>query len=429
MARVRAAVSLFLLCLLTLILFLTALSMPATAQDSSPSPTPPFPVETWENPYDEPAEITGAAEWTLTDLQFISNYPNGFEFMSRATSTGGELAAATIIWSHNPRAEQTRRIGEVNAETGTVRAVWDGLGNRVPPWVAVNYRWQLTDRAGNSYRSAWVLGDEYADRTRQWTRGESDYGVVFVQDGMPAETLDLTLRALSETHAVFVEAFGRTLLYKPRIILFADRAAFEEWNSERRGVGGSFAGFTDAFWGGTAQVSGDLHDLVWRLVIHETAHLYQADLYDLRGPAWWIEGSAVFFEVRPYADYSVRVHNMATQGILPPLLVELGPNPYSTGPDGLPWVGYDMGYAFVKWLVETYGIEAHRAIVALFVEGKYATRPADELNLILEEVVGLSPTEIEMRWRVWLGASAQIPTLIPTPTLQFRFPATATPRP
>ena len=38
-------------------------------------------------------------------------------------------------------------------------------------------------------------------------------------------------------------------------------------------------------------------------------------------------------------------------------------------------------------------------------------------NEAIGAVTGLSIDEVESRWRVWLGASAVVPTLIPVPTM------------
>ncbi len=380
------------------------------------------------NPYDEPAEFTGDAEWTLTDLAFQSNYPNGFEFHAKPTSSKGPVVSATVQWSHNPHSDRARAIGEVDVN-GLAIAVWDATSNRVPPWVAVNYRWSFTDSVGNSYQTEWILGEEYEDNTRQWTRAESEDIIVFIEDGLPEEVIEMTFDAMEQRRPDFIALFGRQLAYKPRAILFFDYETFLEWRGVTVNSNNTIlAGQTTDYWGATVQVFlfGDLDELPYGTVTHEIAHLYQFDLYNLRAPGWWVEGNATYFELMKGYDYEERVRELAVFYDIPPLLQGLGPVPNDLGPDERGRLGYDMGYTFNKWLIDNYGPQAHLQIVQLLEEGVYRNE-SDEFNVILEQVTGLPIAEIERRWRTWLGASPEAPTLFPTPTIAMRFPPTVTP--
>lgn len=416
-------------------IMLSTVGLQATAQ-SGPTSTPTQSsgagttalIADDTNPYDEPAEYTGDAEWTLTDLTFQSNYPNGFEFHAKPTSSKGTVVSASVQWSHNPHADRARAIGEVDA-TGIATAIWDATSNRVPPWVAVNYRWSFTDSAGNSYQTEWILGAEYEDTTRQWTRAESEDIIVFIEDGLTQEVIDMTFDAMEERRPDFIALFGRQLAYKPRAILFFDYDTFLEWRGVTVNTNNTIlAGQTTDYWGATVQafLFGDLEEMTFGTVPHEIAHLYQADLYDFRAPGWWIEGNATYFEISKGYDYEQRVRDLAFFYDIPPLLQGLGPVPNDLGPDERGRLGYDMGYTFNEWLIDNYGPEAHLQIVQLLEEGVYRNE-SDEFNVILEQITGLSIAEIERRWRTWLGASPEAPTLIPTPTIEMRFPPTVTP--
>ncbi|MBI5929502.1 MAG: hypothetical protein HY862_09350 [Chloroflexi bacterium] len=415
---------------------LGTVGLQATAQSgATPTPTPSSGAGNASltpdtaNPYDEPAESTGDAEWTVTDLTFQSNYPNGFEFSAKPTSSKGPVVSASVQWSHNPDADRARAIGEVDATSGLATAVWDATSNRVPPWVAVNYRWSFTDSVGNSYQTEWILGAEYSDDTRNWIRAESDDIIVFVEDGLSKDIIEMTFDAMKERRADYIALFGRQLSYKPRAILFFDYDTFLEWRGVTVNTNNTIlAGQTTDYWGATVQafLFGDLEELAYGTVTHEVAHLYQADLYDLRAPGWWIEGNATYFEITQGYDYEQRVRDLATFYDIPPLLQGLGPVPNDLGPDERGRLGYDLGYTFNKWLIDNYGPEAHLQIVQLLEEGVYRN-DSDEFNLILEQVTGLPVAEIERQWRTWLGASPEAPTLIPSPTIYMRFPPTVTP--
>jgi hypothetical protein len=438
------------LMILTIVLLL-AIGMPATAQDSAPTATPtaPVPVDeveadevdltAEEDPakrYNEPATVTGEveAEWTLSDSQFTSNFPDGFSFSAKASSSAGELVSASVFYSHNPHHEDDFRArGEVDPETGEVSVVVEGNdAEGIPQWVEMNYRWRITDSAGTVFLSEWFTGAEYEDNTREWLRLESEDAIVFLQDGLPAETLQLAMDALEQNRPRYETVFGRTLSYKPRIIIYADRETFLEWRSLEAARSGTIVvGQTSSAWGGIVQfmLNEDLEGLALSTIPHEVAHLYQDDVYDFAGPGWWIEGNAVWFEVGQDYDYEQRVRDLAAIDEIPPLFVDGGPNVVGAGADGRGRLGYDIGYTFNIWLVENFGVEAQAQIADELSELEDIPffEIEDEFYRILEEVTGMELADIEQEWRLWLGASPAAPTLIPTPTLSLRFPPTNTP--
>ncbi len=405
---------------------LVSVGFEAIAQ-SSATPTPiPTDSDTRLNRndpavfYAEPAVATGDAEWTIGDRTFESAYPNGFTFTVEVSSTGGDIEAATVVWSHAPR-NINRRAAEYDEDTGIFTATWPGIDEAsIPPWVAVNYQWRLTDTAGNTYISDWFTGEEYYINDEEWERYESDDIIVFVEGSLPDNTGQLTLDAMTAQRETYRQAWGALLSNKPRAILFGSR---ESWNRWRRGTENpNVIGQTSSEWGGIVQVvsRGGIDDLTYGTVLHEVGHLYQSEFAPSGFPAgtWWIEGNATFFELYQQYDYEQRVRNVAARGELPNLLEDSGPGATGRGPDGLGRFGYDVGYTFWKWIATNYGLDTHRQII----EEVGRNRPRNE---VLEEVLGMPIQEIESAWRVWLGASAQAPTLIAIPTI--RFPPTVTP--
>lgn len=404
--------------LMVVFMLLVSIGFEAVAQsDSTPTPTPSGADDrpNRNDPavfYSEPGAATGNAEWTLGERTFESNYPDGFTFTIEATSSAGDITAATVVWSHAPR-NTTRRTAEYDQATGIFTATWPGVAEAsIPPWVAVNYQWRFTDEAGNTYTSDWFLGEEYYVNDEDWTRYESEDIVVFVESGLPTETGQLTLDAMAAQRETYRQAWGALLSNKPRAILFSNRTSWTRW---RRGESNpNVIGQTSSDWGGTAQVisRGNVEDLSYGTVLHEVGHLYQSEFAPsgFAAGSWWIEGNATLFELYQQYDYEQRVRNVATSGQLPNLLDGTGPNPSGSGPDGIGRFGYDVGYTFWKWVVMNYGLDAHRQII----EEVGRNRPRNE---VLEEVLGMSVQEIETAWRVWLGASPVAPTLVPIPTM------------
>lgn len=423
MKQKRTGVLSVLVGLLVIAALFASFGLEAGAQDGeSPTPTPdsetPLNRNSPEVFYAGEAVSEGDAEWTLTDRTFTSFYPTGFEFTAVASSSAGEIVNATTVWSHAPR-QLRRRPAEYDQEAGVFRTRWEH-DEDTPPWAAVNYQWQFTDSEGNTYESEWFLGDEYYDPEGDWQRYESEDIIVFVQDGLPEDTGQQTLDAMAAQRETYRQAWGHLLSNKPRAILFNSTTTFQEWQTGT--VDNRIAGLTSSEWGGTAQrlASGGVTDLTWGTVLHEVGHLYQEEFASafFAPGSWWTEGNASFFELNQQYDYEQRVRRIAANGNLPVLLQGTGPNPSGTGPDGIGRYGYDVGYTFFKWLSLNYGLDAHRQIV----ESASTSRSRNE---ILEEVLGIPADQIEREWRLWLGASGDAPTLIPTPTI--RFPPTVTP--
>lgn len=420
--------TLCLFALLALAIF-SSLAPQANAQDGST----PAPVEDIFK-YDEPAHVEGDAEWTLTDSSFTSNYPDGFSFKANASSTGGELVSVSVFYSFNPNEEDdSRQRGEVDPATGDLNVFVAGTNaDGIPPWVTIAYRWRVLDAAGTVYWSQWFVENEYADNTHVWERRESEDVLIFEQEGLPAEAVDMAFAAMAEARPIYEEAFGRLLSYKPRMVLFNDLETFNEWRSFEYQQGGTITvGLAYAQYGMFVQVlrEDDYEDFAYGIVVHEIAHLYQYDLYESRAPAWWTEGNATYFELSQFYDYEGRVRLFAATNELPRLFVGEGPNTGGAGPDGSGRWGYDVGYTFNKWLVDNYGWEAHRELIELLAAPE--NMPFYEVDEFFEEsletVLGMSTDEIETAWRVWLGASGAAPTLFPTPTQSYVFPPTVTP--
>ncbi len=421
--------------ILLVILATVAISTPVGLAQDNTTPAPNTTAIEDDYTYDDPARVeNGDAEWTVNNSRFISNYPDGFTFMGNATSTGGNLVSVSVIYSSVGKADsETRQRGEVNPETGELRVVVEGTNaDGIPPWVPINYQWRITDEAGTVYFSEWILGAEYTDTSRQWTRLETDDALVFIQEGLPTDIADVMFQKLDETRDQYIAAFGEPLSYAPRIMLFADQEAFQEWRSFEVGAGGTIV---------VGQAFGDRGAIVQFLfrnesatdlantVVHEVTHLYQFDKYEFRALGWWIEGEATYFEFSQSYDYARRVRNFAVADQLPRLFVDFGPQPNSAGPDERGRWGYDVGFTFYAFMVERYGYEAINELVQLLAEPETLAGFAvsDHFIASLETVTGLSIETLEQQWRLWLGAPELFPTLIPTPTLGFNFPPTVTP--
>lgn len=366
----------------------------------------------------EPARQQTTAEWTINQMEFESQFPAGFAFRLDAASSVGPIVSARVEWYHRPHIRPNQPIsvrraeGDIDPATGVITAVWNATeSTAVPPWVGVYYRWKLRDEAGNEFVTDQAAA-EYADPGNAWTRTETDEVVVFAT-GLPDNMGDLVAEAMDAQRQKYLDGWGDALPYRPRVILFGDMDTWLEWQvgyQDTTDLGVVRVGVTSDAWGGTVQVLyGPADELAYGTVLHEVEHLYQQEFLSGRQsftPGWFIEGDAVFYQLDDLFYATSYVDQVVRDNDLPVLLQGAGPT--TVGESALD--GYYIGYTFFKYLDDTWGITMHRKIMALL---------AKNVPFIdaLEQATGMSITDLESAWRVSIGASPQVPTLIPTPTM------------
>jgi hypothetical protein len=161
-------------------------------------------------------------------------------------------------------------------------------------------------------------------------------------------------------------------------------------------------------WGGTVQRNSryGIDDLAYGTVPHEVGHLYQNEL-NMVADGWWIEGDATFFELQQGYDYLEHARELLQDPAFPSLRDGIS----ISGPNARD--GYDVGYAFVKYLVDTYGLEIHKTILDNMIRGK-------PLFDAIAAATDKPFDEIEYDFREWMGApDPTVPTAFPTVEIQF----------
>ena len=385
----------------TLSLIAGAMALPVRAQSLTSTPT-----------IGPTATVNGGnAQWSIQSRTFASRYPKGFTFTIQATSTGGAIKAVKTFWRYSPSTRHSRAAAYDPAAKAWIMAWEPRPGEEsVPAWVSIDYWFVLTDASDNSYITDEIHA-EYTDKTRAWGRAESEDIIVYWEKSLPDQIGQLAIEAMAKNRELYRRAWGRLLSYKPRAILYANAKSFGEWapgiDTEH------ILGTTSRTWGGTAQRNSEygIVDLAYGTIPHEIGHLYQFDL-GMVADSWWIEGDATFFELHQEYDYEQRARDLAQEADFPSLQDNIptrGDNARN---------GYDIGYSFIKYLTNTYGIEVHQKILGYMTKGSV-------LFDAITKATGKPFDDVELGFRQWLGVpDPTLPTRVPT--LIFEFPPTPT---
>ncbi len=372
------------------------------AQGKNPIPTlTPSPIPTATlTPTPNPTATAAAAFFTVEQAEMVSQYPRGVEYVLKISSSAGEIERAQVTFWTN-EGTPTRNSLEWDPDRKAF-VYFDRMF--MPPWFEIHYRFRAADSAGNIYETAEQVA-EYADHTRQWMRRENDE-IIVLMFGARESLIDELFTSASQAIDRLEDAFGFTLDYRPYVVVMPDQASFQEWQEYPEEY---LAGQTYSALGYTIQtLQWGEQDLIYTTVPHELTHIFQgfiAEATDI--PNWFIEGNATYFEPVQQYDYEARVRAIATSPDFPTLQADISLE--FPGPDGRNRLAYDVGYTFMKYWIETYGIESHR----IFWQAQVTMNFRDAMAF----ATGRSFTDLENEWRAYIGAPGPAPTLIPTPTL------------
>ena len=348
-------------------------------------------------PTADPAATAAAAVFDIGITTLESNYPDGVTYVVEATSSAAPIERVQVsYWTHDSTPTSASLTWDESRQAYTY---FDRMHQS--PWFEITYRFRIRDAAGNTYETE-ELKAEYADNTRKWVRRENDQ-VIVLMTGARESLADDLFASASAAILRLEDAFGFSLDYRPYVVVM-DHASFQEW---QQSPDPTLAGQTTT--GYTVQtLSFGESDLVDTTVPHELTHIFQGFITEARDiPGWFIEGHATYFEPVQQYDYEARVRSIVNLPRFPTLQDNFSPG--GDGPDGRNRIGYDVGYTFIKYWIETYGWESHRVFWQAQVELNFEEA--------LQLATGKSLPELENDWRAWLGATAPAPTLIPLPTM------------
>ncbi|MCB9436003.1 MAG: hypothetical protein H6673_03305 [Anaerolineales bacterium] len=374
--------------------------------------------------------------FTFTDFTYTTRYPLGLDFTVKITPPPDfteDIVSVSLMYRFAAGSQGRARAQEI--DDGRWQAVpYDTRG--LAPWMTMDVVWRVA-YGETGVAETTPVHVQYIDPTRTWSRIESEDVIVYWYD-FPDEFGEVLADAFVSVRDRFIQGFGDLLPFKPTVIIFPPGDAMGEFQA-----GGQINPRT------TGQANGETYsavlrvrgleiedirteciwneprDLEWQMryaasvATHEVAHLYQY-AYGSRGPAWWIEGEATFFELE-MGPVDERLRHLVT--VLDQDLATLqgqGPSGQVGTPalDGCTHLGYDMGASFINWLVTTHGGYAtHLKIVEL-------TAANTILDQAIERATGVPFSELEYQWRQYLGLTTE--AYVP-PTLGYQPPPSPTP--
>lgn len=378
-------------------------------------------------------------DFTITDFTFESLYPNGMEARVTITPPEGVTIRQVVLFYEFA----TGYRGRVPAQLGAAPDEWIARpyeGGGLPPWHDLRIFWRIRVSEDESVETE-PVSVVYYDASREWFRTENDVVIVYWY-GMPVELGQVVAEAMTANWPRYIAAFGSELPYKVLSIIYPPGPDWNEFKAD--------TSVDDTDFGATGQLFSDAASSVQRVrtlepaavraeciwnrenptveyqmdlaastVMHEAGHVHQQEFGVLRGPTWWVEGQATFFE--SFEDYPIheRLSVLATLLDEPfPTFHGNGPSggPYTASADGCTHLVYDMGASFQQWLVaEKGGMDAYRAVIMEIGDGASVVEA-------LETVYAQTFLELENEWRAFLGIAPVAPEQL-DPALALDAPA------
>ncbi len=366
---------------------------------------------------------------TFALFETTNNFPNDLTFSTTVSSSAGEIVDAEFVF-HLRNQFSSDSLSRVKIELDPASHIdlsytWDTSAGTIPG-AAVLYYWEVTDSAGNQIRSAEQMV-RYEDTRYDWQILENESIAVWWHDRRSSFGEDV-FEIATEAVAKQRELFQADLDFQMRIIIYNDFDEFAAWN----GVVSEFIGgqaFPDQ--GITAQIVsayGSQERWLNDVVPHEISHLYfeQVTFHRRSNPPIWLnEGVAQYNEFGIHRATLRDVETAAKQGDLIPLSsLEVGFGYFNESRARL---AYAEALSAVTYLVDTYGNDGLAALLAAYRQGMVT----DEA---FPAALGVTDSEFEADWTVWLGLSEgefvtntpwPLPTFPPSPTP--RLPGTAVP--
>jgi len=354
--------------------------------------------------FSRPPVACAQAPVTFGPTRLVNQYPDAVTFEVTVTTSQNPITSARLTYQlRNERFFTTLELPVEPGDVIELQHTWDIAGLDIPPFAPIEFTWQVTDAAGNLYRSNGevVLPDPHYS----WQALHTPAFYLWWHDqpeGFGGE-LQAAVQASIQRNQ---ELFGVELDHPVQVVVYNGQAEFTAW---QRAIQPNLIGRAYTRLGVTIQF---LHEGMARrewladVIPHEITHLYIEQtaynpLIDL--PIWLTEGIAQYQEEDNPAEVAQAARNLARQGQLVPLS-ELDHHIRQADSTAVNQA-YLQANSITLYLVDRYGPSCLTALLQANREGR-SNEEAFQL------VFGRSTTEIEQDWLAWLDVS---PGLLITP--------------
>lgn len=324
-----------------------------------------------------------------------SEYPKALHFDIEVADDVADIVSIQLAF--HPRGERSDTIAPLTfSPARQVRAsyTWKTHNITIPPFVPIEYYWQITDKAGNRLRTE-VQTAVYDDVRFTWQVATSGDVSVFWYVGseeVGQQLLDTAVSALQRLSA----AIKANVEYPIRIVMYGSEEDFKsafpyvnEW------VGGR--AFPEA-----ALIVGYAEprkpSMAWTLqevIPHEISHIlfYQATYNPYSDPPTWLNEGLAMYNEQVSQDAALSLLWRAVQRGQTLSLAQISGN--FPRDEYVAALSYTHSLSVVQFILERYGSEAMASFVHAFKDGK-TTEEA------IRHAFGVSPEEFEAAWKEYL---------------------------
>ncbi len=340
-----------------------------------------------------------------------SEFPQALVFQLTAASSAADIVKVELRFKL--RGDASTEVARPEFTPGRrIEATyrWKTDKTQIPPGAPVEFRWVITDGAGNTLTTDQQTAI-YDDLRFPWKHLQNDEIAFYWYEG--SDEFGQTVFDVAARSLVRISTdIGAKVKYPIRIYAYANqedfRSAFPSLGNTYQWIGGQ-AFVEQAI---TVQILPDEgEDTSWirDVIPHEISHLvfHQATDHPLADPPTWLnEGLAQHNEEGDLAYLEAMVRAAARSGKLFPLKMLSGS--FFNDPEKT-YLAYAESYSAVQYIFRTYGREGMARLIAAFGAGKMR-------EAAFQEALGISLDELDRDWQRSVGATPATATPVLTPT-------------
>ncbi|HWO93956.1 MAG TPA: peptidase MA family metallohydrolase [Dehalococcoidia bacterium] len=332
---------------------------------------------------------------SISSSQASVQFPEGIRFNLEAQAPG-EIERVQLRYTILPDGVPTNTVADCAPPSGaTISCSVLVRGNDppriyIPPFTELRYSWEVVPTEGPTARSE-EQSVVYTDTRFEWAQqSEANLTIYSYGNTDAAALLSAGRAALDRTSSLLATPVS----FPVKVVAYASREDMAAALQNRSATFGELVVTLGV------RVSSDtvivLNDEgAVATLQHELAHVVtkQAGEGTLGGlPAWLDEGTAVYAQDNVDFGYLTAYENAVESDSLLSLRAMSSPtgNPENVN------LFYGQSYAFVRYLVDTYGEERFAQLFATFKAGA-------RVDEALQDVYGKDLLELENEWRAALG--------------------------